>query len=256
MPKVESDLVVYAPTLLAGVPAVFERILKGIQHKVAGLSPVGRFVFNFAYKTKLAALKNNQTTPLLDFLIFQPLRAKALGPHARLRGCMSGGGPISRDTQEFISVCIAPCLQGYGLTETAAAGAFSWLTDTLYGRAGAPPLCADLRLVDWEEGGYKHTNSPSRGEVLIGGPAVARGYYMEPEKTKKDFVQDSTGKRWFATGDIGEIHAEGALRIIDRKKDLVKLAHGEYISLGKVESILSSCCPSIAQIMASPKINT
>ena len=62
-----------------------------------------------------------------------------------------------------------------------------------------------------------------------------------PEKTKEDFFTDEEGIRWFKTGDIGQIEADGKLTIIDRKKDLVKLQLGEYISLGKVESILKTC---------------
>lgn len=60
------------------------------------------------------------------------------------------------------------------------------------------------------------------------------------EKTKEDFYSQY-GRRWFKTGDIGQMESDGTLRIIDRKKDLVKLQFGEYISLGKVESVLKTC---------------
>ena len=62
-----------------------------------------------------------------------------------------------------------------------------------------------------------------------------------PEKTKEDFFKDGAGTRWFRTGDIGEIYDDGTLKIVDRKKDLVKLQYGEYVSLGKVESVLKTC---------------
>ena len=65
-------------------------------------------------------------------------------------------------------------------------------------------------------------------------------YYLMPEKTAEDF-EDSHGRRWFKTGDIGEFQHNGTLKIIDRKKDLVKLQYGEYVSLGKVESCLKTC---------------
>merc|ERR1711988_2091323 len=77
-----------------------------------------------------------------------------------------------------------------------------------------------------------------RGEIYIGGPNVAAGYYMNEEKTKEEFYTDGEGRRWFKTGDIGQFEHDGTLRIIDRKKDLVKLQFGEYVSLGKVESVL------------------
>lgn len=72
---------------------------------------------------------------------------------------------------------------------------------------------------------------------MIHGDNVGLGYFKNDEKTKEDFIKID-GKRYFATGDIGEFRADGSLKIIDRKKDLIKLAHGEYISLGKVETTL------------------
>ena len=69
---------------------------------------------------------------------------------------------------------------------------------------------------------------------------MATGYYKMPEKTKEDFFTDENGVRWFKTGDIGRFEEDGKLTIVDRKKDLVKLQLGEYISLGKVESELKT----------------
>jgi long-chain acyl-CoA synthetase len=76
---------------------------------------------------------------------------------------------------------------------------------------------------------------------VIGGGNVATGYYKLPGKTNEDFSTDEKGRRWFRTGDIGEMAPDGTLKIVDRKKDLVKLNHGEYVSLGKVESELKTC---------------
>merc|ERR1711915_22090 len=90
------------------------------------------------------------------------------------------------------------------------------------------------------EGGYKVTDKPRpRGELIIGGKCVAKGYFKSSETINEDFlIQD--GQRWFRTGDIGEVDPEGRIKIIDRKKDLVKLALGEYVSLGKVEAIMKT----------------
>jgi len=128
-----------------------------------------------------------------------------------------------------------------------------------YGRTGGPLTVCDIRLVNWEEGRYRVTNKPyPQGEVLIGGECVSRGYYKLPGKTSEDFFEED-GRRWFKTGDIGEMQTDGVLKIIgklirfnfcfllilnyftDRKKDLVKLQAGEYVSLGKVESELKTC---------------
>ena len=62
---------------------------------------------------------------------------------------------------------------------------------------------------------------------------MATGYYKLEEKTKDEFYTDKNGTRWFHTGDVGEMYPDGTLKIIDRKKDLVKLQYGEYVSLGR-----------------------
>lgn len=84
----------------------------------------------------------------------------------------------------------------------------------LYSRVGAPSTMCDIRLVNWEEGGYRVTNKPyPQGEIIIGGDSVSQGYYNLPGKTEEDFF-DEDDRRWFKTGDIGEIHADGVLKII------------------------------------------
>lgn len=94
----------------------------------------------------------------------------------------------------------------------------------------------EVRLVDWAEGNYRITDTPHpRGELVLGGAPVTRGYYKNAEKTAEEFFSDG-GKQFFKSGDIGELRADGSFRLIDRKKDLVKLQLGEYVSLGKVEA--------------------
>jgi long-chain acyl-CoA synthetase len=133
-----------------------------------------------------------------------------------------------------------PVGQGYGLTETCGGGTVFWPDDRSLGRAGVPIPSNDIKLVDWEEGGY--TVAPNaksalpQGEVCIAGPNVCAGYYKEPEKTAEAFREEG-GRTWFYTGDIGQFDEDGWLRIIDRKKDLVKLVRGEYIALGKIETV-------------------
>ena len=85
-----------------------------------------------------------------------------------------------------------------------------------------------------------------RGEVLVGGPCVALGYYQSEtspdaeiaEKNATDFITEPDGTRYFCTGDIGQFTSRGQLQIIDRKKDLVKLQMGEYVALSKVENAM------------------
>ena len=124
----------------------------------------------------------------------------------------------------------------------------------------------ELRLFDWADGNYHKTDKPNpRGEIYLGGDSVSFGYYKMPEKTSEDYhVID--GVRYFATGDIGEMLPNGNLKIIDRKKDLVKLQGGEYISLSKIEVTLKllpfveNCCvcansfKSACFVLISPNI--
>ncbi|KAA8524884.1 hypothetical protein F0562_011307 [Nyssa sinensis] len=109
------------------------------------------------------------------------------------------------------------------------------------GRVGPPLPCCYIKLISWEEGGYMTSDKPMpRGEVVVGGLSVTAGYFNNDAKTNEVYKVDEKGMRWFYTGDIGRFHPDGCLEIIDRKKDIVKLQHGEYISLGKVEAALMS----------------
>lgn len=102
------------------------------------------------------------------------------------------------------------------------------------GRIGAPLNGVKVRLVDWPEGGYYVTDKPRpRGELVIGGNAISKEYFKLNQQTEEAY-EEKDGVRWFKMGDIGEIYEDGTVKIIDRKKDLVKLQFGEYISLGKV----------------------
>ena len=139
-------------------------------------------------------------------------------------------------------------MQAYGLTETTSSAMSQLPNQTDTNTVGSVIPCSEIRLVDWTEAGYRNTDKPNpRGEIYIGGNNVALGYYKQPELTEAEF-KTINGVRYFASGDIGEMFPNGTLKIIDRKKDLVKLSGGEYVSLNKVESILKlipfidNCC--------------
>ncbi len=156
---------------------------------------------------------------------------------------LSGGAPLSPDTHDYVRNALSlPLVGGYGLTESCACGTIMDKDEVSTGRSGPPLQGVMVKLINWEEGNYRVTDKPRpRGEVVLGGGNIAHGYYKMPEKTREDFSTDAEGRRWFRTGDIGEIYEDGTLKIIDRKKDLVKLQFGEYVSLGKVEALLKTC---------------
>eukprot|EP00392_Amoebophrya_sp_AT5.2_P007282 g7296.t1 len=153
----------------------------------------------------------------------------------------------------FQTVLAVPLRQGYGLTETCAVSCIQFWCDNTPASVGPPAMASVIRLRDWAEGNYKNSDKERkdvgmpRGEVLIGGPMVTQGYFIQnPEnpseedqalitKNKEDFFE-ADGYRWFCSGDIGQITDLGTLQIVDRKKDLWKGPNGEYVALTKVES--------------------
>uniref|UniRef100_A0A8C3AQN6 long-chain-fatty-acid--CoA ligase n=1 Tax=Cyclopterus lumpus TaxID=8103 RepID=A0A8C3AQN6_CYCLU len=235
----KGDSSVLKPTLMAAVPEIMDRINKNVMSKVQEMNVIQKTLFTLGYKYKLEQIKRGYDAPLCNALLFRKVK-KLLG--GRVRMMLSGGAPLSSATQRFMNVCFCcPVGQGYGLTETCGAGTITEVVDISTGRVGAPLICCEVRLRDWAEGGYTSRDEPNpRGEILIGGPNVTMGYYRQESKDQ-DFFADEKGQRWFCTGDIGEIYPDGCLQIVDRKKDLVKLQAGEYVSLGKVECALKNC---------------
>lgn len=238
MRNCQGDIREFKPTILVGVPAVWETVKKGVLAKlnqnnflVKSLFWGGMAAKNFLLATGLPG--SGMGTWVLDNFVFRKLKEATGG---RLRVIMNGGGPISKDTQKFLSMAIAPMIGGYGLTETAAMGALNdpmaWNPDAL----GEIPASIEVKLVDFADAGYLTKNNPPQGEILIRGGSVTSYYWKNEEETKSVFTEDG----WFLTGDIGEFDKYGHLRIIDRKKNLVKTLHGEYIALEKLESVYRS----------------
>ncbi|KAG2719607.1 hypothetical protein I3760_03G273700 [Carya illinoinensis] len=242
----KGDASVLKPTVMTAVPAILDRIRDGVLKKVGENEGLGKHLFNIGYKRRLAAIEGSWLGAwgleglLWDIIVFKRIRTILGG---KIRFVLCGGAPLSGDSQRFINICMgAPIGQAYGLTETFAGASFSDWDDLTVGRVGPPLPCCYVKLVSWEEGGYMTTDKPMpRGEIVVGGFSVTAGYFKNQEKTNEVYKVDDKGMRWFYTGDVGQFHPDGCLEIIDRKKDIVKLQHGEYISLGKVEAALTSC---------------
>nr|KAG5686201.1 hypothetical protein BaRGS_008703 [Batillaria attramentaria] len=241
----KGDMTVLKPTLVAAVPVIMDRFYKNVWEKVNSGGAVNQALFRFAYDYKMRMIERGYDTPLLDRVVFQKV-CDVLGGEVRMMLC--GGAPLSSATQRFMQICFCcPIAQGYGLTETCGAGSVSEAADLSLGRVGQPLICSEFRLRDWPEGGYTSEDKPfPRGEILVGGGNVAQGYYKMEQQTKEDFTTIE-GMRYFCTGDIGQVEDDGCFRVIDRKKDLVKLQMGEYVSLSKVETALKMS-PIVEQI--------
>jgi long-chain acyl-CoA synthetase len=194
---------------------------------------IQRFFFHTALKIKNHVSADGSIAKLLDRFIFSNLQAIFGG---KIKFMLSGGAPLSPETRSFVTRCFnIPIIEGYGLTETTGPACIS-SPDEKELCVGAPIGSVEIKLVDVPEMNYASTDRPNpRGEILIRGPSVISEYLDDEENTRNNF----TGG-WFRTGDIGMWLPNGSLAIIDRKKNLIKGGHGEYIALEKLESIYAT----------------
>ncbi|KAI9362425.1 hypothetical protein DFJ73DRAFT_812305 [Zopfochytrium polystomum] len=220
------------PTLMAGVPAVWETIRKGVLAKLREASPVQQKIFNFAVDLKWTFLGLGLPTGWIDAIVFNKVKSQTGG---RLRFALSGGAPIPKSTQRFLTCSMCPIVNGYGMTECCAVAAVQNIDQaSRLGIVGPPVTSMEIKLVDVPDTSYSSKNVPRpQGEIWLRGPSIMRGYYKQPQQTKETITDDG----WLMTGDIGEWQPDGSLSVIDRKKNLVKLANGEYIALEKLESV-------------------
>ncbi|XP_077537425.1 fatty acid CoA ligase Acsl3-like [Haemaphysalis longicornis] len=233
------DIRLLQPTVLACVPLILDRLHKGVTDVSAAKGPLFSALFDFAISYKTFWLNSGFSTPVLDMLVFNKARI-LLGGNLKVLLC--GSAPLSIYTRHFVRACFGcRVIEGYGMTETSGPATLMDPDDTTADRVGAPIPGFSIRLIDWPEGNYSTSDKPHpRGEIIVGAAAVAKGYFKNYELTRESF-EDKDGIHWIYTGDIGEMFPDGTLKIVDRKKDLIKLQFGEYISLGRVESILKTC---------------
>uniref|UniRef100_A0A8C5CWN4 Long-chain-fatty-acid--CoA ligase n=1 Tax=Gadus morhua TaxID=8049 RepID=A0A8C5CWN4_GADMO len=223
------DLATLKPTIFPVVPRLLNRMFDKIYGQAN--SSLKRWVLGFAYRRKEAELKRGiiRRDSIWDRLIFRKVQ-DSLGGRVRLM--ITGAAPVSPTVLTFLRAALGcQFYEGYGQTECTAGCTLSMPGDFSAGHVGAPLPCNAIKLVDVADMNYLASNG--EGEVCVKGPNVFIGYLKDPEKTEEALDADG----WLHTGDIGKWLPNGTLKIVDRKKNIFKLAQGEYIAPEKIENV-------------------
>ncbi|XP_053269241.1 long-chain-fatty-acid--CoA ligase 5 [Pleuronectes platessa] len=233
------DMKTLKPTIFPVVPRLLNRVYDKVQSGAA--TTFKKWLLNFAVERKYAEVKEGiiRKNSIWDKLIFHKVQ-ESLG--GRVRVMVTGAAPISPSVLNFLRAALGcQIFEAYGQTECTAGCTFTMPGDATSGHVGAPLPCNIVKLVDVEEMNYFASNG--EGEVCIKGLNVFRGYLKDPEKTAE--ALDENG--WLHTGDIGKWLPSGVLKIIDRKKNIFKLAQGEYIAPERIENVYIRSGP-VAQV--------
>jgi long-chain acyl-CoA synthetase len=222
------DLRTVRPTVMSGVPRVFEKLHARVLAAGRESRGLRRAVFERALRTadaRARRLASGRRLPLwlriqsrlADAAVFQRIRD---GLGGRLRFAVSGSASLRPDLARFFYGVGLPILEGYGLTETGPVISVVPLEAVRFGTVGPPLPNVEVRLAD-------------DGEILARGPNVMTGYFRRPDDTAA-VLRDG----WFHTGDIGAFDEAGYLRITGRKKELIVTSGGKKIAPQPIESAL------------------
>ncbi|XP_017339716.1 long-chain-fatty-acid--CoA ligase 5 [Ictalurus punctatus] len=234
-----NDMKTLKPTIFPVVPRLLNRVYDKVQS--GAQSPFKKWLLNFAIERKHAEVKQGiiRNNSIWDKFIFHKVQ-ESLGGSVRVM--VTGAAPISPAVLSFLRACLGcQIFEAYGQTECTAGCTISLPGDWTTGHVGVPVPCNVVKLVDVEEMNYFASND--EGEVCIKGKNVFCGYLNDPKRTAEALDQDG----WLHTGDIGKWLPNGVLKIIDRKKNIFKLAQGEYIAPEKIENVYIRC-GSVAQV--------
>jgi len=249
--KLAEDIAACRPTIFPSVPRLLNRFHDKLLAGVTEAGGLKQWLFESALASKMANLEQGYFThALYDRLVFNGVKNR-LG-FDRLRLMITGSAPISADVLNFFRAVLGvPVIEGFGQTESSLLISIGDPGDTTAGHVGFPATCCEVRLVAVDDMGYsprdtEHSDGTKcigRGEILFRGPNVFLEYYKMPEKTAETIDQDG----WCHTGDIGLFTLDGKLRIVDRKKNIFKLAQGEYVSAEKIQAVITTGSPLIMQ---------
>ena len=243
------DLKLLRPTVFSSVPRLYNRFGGAIREATVAQPGVQGALSRHIVSTKLKSLDPpdhpaaTNKHGIYDRLWGRKVTA-ALGLD-RAEAMVSGSAPLDPTLHQFLRVVHGNhFLQGYGLTETYAISLAQIEGDYSVGNCGAAAPAVELCLASVPDMEYYATDVPQpRGELLIRGNSLFSGYYKNEEETRRSMTDDG----WFCSGDICTVDARGRFQIIDRRKNVLKLAQGEYISPERIENVYLSHLSFLSQ---------
>ena len=230
------------PTVWAAVPRVWEKLMAAIEFAVTHEQDETKrqalqWALSVAAKRAAALVADEPLADDLaaewaqaDELVLSKLREK-LGLD-QLRWAVSGAAPIPRETLAFFSGIGVPIAEVWGMSELSCVASVSHPREARLGSVGKLLPGLESKIAD-------------DGEYLVRGPLVMKGYRQEPAKTAEAI--DPEG--WLHTGDILDEDADGYLRVIDRKKELIINAAGKNMSPANIENTVKAACPMIGAML-------
>ena len=238
--RIVDNLAIIKPTFMGAAPRIFEkahgRVVAMVEEEGGPKEKLFKWAFDVGIQVSRLQREGKKVPPALakqnalaDKLVFSKVRERFGG---RIRFFVSGAAPLSLDIAEWFHAAGLLILEGYGMTETSAASCVNRPDNFKLGTVGIPTPGTEIKIA-------------GDGEILIRNPAVMRGYHNLPDATAEALVGDG----WMATGDIGEIDADGFVKITDRKKDLFKTSGGKYVAPTHIEGLFKGICPLVSQIM-------
>ncbi|MCX6481848.1 MAG: long-chain fatty acid--CoA ligase [Mycobacterium sp.] len=238
--KIIENLTVIRPTIMGAVPRIFEKVHGRINEMMIKEGGVKKRLFDWATGVGLQMSRVKQAgerpSPLLavqhklaDRLVLSTIRDRFGG---RMRFFISGSAALDREIAQWFDAVGVIVLEGYGLTETSAASSINRPSAYRFGTVGWTLPQTEVKIA-------------ADGEILLKGPGVMNGYHDLPEATAEAINTDG----WFHTGDIGELDAEGFLRITDRKKDMFKTSQGKYVAPSAISANFKAVCPYASEII-------
>ena len=242
MLELVDDLKLLRPTAFNSVPRLWNRIGGAIRAQTTDAVGFRGQLSRHVVSSKLSALRNPEDPKATNkHRVYDRIWGKKVAAAVGFDRCktmVSGSAPLDPSLHQFLRVVFGNYfLQGWGMTETYAIGLAQLEGDYTTGNCGAVSQSNEICLLSVPDMDYLVTDKPhARGEMLIRGNTLFTGYYRNDEENAKSILPGG----WFKTGDICSVDERGRFKIIDRRKNVLKLAQGEYVSPERIENVYLS----------------